>query len=122
MKFRIIKLSDGSQKDCSFEDLSKSLTPNCIILRVKQEGFESIGLVTHEALVFFAVEWANYALHNYTKKIPPKAQTCIDLARKRMKDQSSVSEEQIRTAANVAYDAAICKERSVLRFSFQNFF
>jgi len=103
MKFRIINLSDGYQKDCSFQNLSTSLSSNCIILRFKEEGFESIGLVTHQTLVFFAVEFANYALQNYTKKILPEAQTCIDLTRKWLEDQSSVSEEQIRTAA--AYTA-----------------
>jgi hypothetical protein len=105
MKFKIINLSDGSQKDCSFQDLSKSLTPNCIILRVKEEGFESIGLVTHHTLVVFAVEWANYALQNYTKKITPEAQTCIDLVYKWIKDQSFVSEEELRTAADATYAA-----------------
>jgi len=106
MKFRIIKLADGSQKDCSFQELSTSLTPNCIILRVKEDGFESIGLVTHHTLVFFAVEFVYYALQNYTKKITPEAQTCIDLTRKWLEDQSSVSGEELRTAASAAYSGA----------------
>jgi len=105
MKFKIINLSDGSQKDCSFEELSISLTPNCIILRVKEEGFESIGLVTHQTLVFFTVEFAHYALQNYTKKILPEAQTCIDLVYKWIKDQSSVSNEELKAAADAAYYA-----------------
>jgi hypothetical protein len=105
MKFKIINLTDGSQKDCSFQYLSKSLTPNCIILRVKEDGFESIGLVTHHTLVVFAVEWANYALQNYTKKILPEAQTCIDLVYKWIKDQSSVSKEELYTAAYAAANA-----------------
>lgn len=105
MMFKIINLADGSQKDCSFQDLSKSLTPNCIILRVKEDGFESIGLVTHHTLVVFAVEFAHYALQNYTKKILPEAQTCIDLVYKWIKDQSSVSKEELSAAASAA-DAA----------------
>jgi len=106
MKFRIINLTDGSQKDCSFQDLSKSLTPNCIILRVKEDGFESIGLVSHHTLVVFAVEFAHYALQNYTKKILPEAQTCIDLVYKWIKDQSSVSKEELSAAADAAASAA----------------
>jgi len=106
MKFRIIKLSDGSQKDCSFQDLSKSLTPNCIILRIKEDGFESIGLVTHQTLVFFAVEFAHYALQNYTKKKSPEAEICISLVRKWIEDDTSVSNEELRVAADAAYDAA----------------
>jgi len=106
MKFRIINLSDGSQKDCSFQELSKFLSPNCIILRVKEEGLESIGLVTHHTVVFFAVEFANYALQNYTEKIIPEAQTCIDLTRKWLEDQSSVSEEELYDVASDAAAAA----------------
>jgi hypothetical protein len=105
MKFRIIDLSGGFQKDCSFQDLSTSLSSNCIILRFKEEGFESIGLVTHHTLVFFAVEFVYYALQNYTKKITPEAQTCIDLTRKWLEDQSSVSKEELSAAADAA-DAA----------------
>jgi len=105
MKFRIINLADGYQKDCSFQELSTSLSANSIILRVKEEGFESIGLVTHQTLVFFAVEFANYALQNYTKKILPEAQTCIDLTRKWLEDQSSVSNEELKAAADAAYAA-----------------
>ena len=106
MKFKIIKLSDGSQKDCSFEELSTSLFANCVILRAKEEGFESIGLVTHHTLTYFAVEFASYALQNYTKKIIPEAQICIALTRKWLEDQSSVSKEELCDIANDASDAA----------------
>ena len=106
MKFKIINLSDGSQKDRSFHDLSSSLSSSCVILRAKEEGFESIGLVTPHTLVFFAVEFAHYALQNYTKKIIPEAQTCIDLTRKWLEDQSSVSDEELKTAADAAAYAA----------------
>ena len=112
MKFRIINLSDGYQKDCSFQNLSTSLSSNCIILRFKEEGFESIGLVTHQTLVFFAVEFANYALQNYTKKITPEVQTCIDLARKWLEDQSPVSAEELKAAANDIYNRHKCSSNT----------
>jgi hypothetical protein len=106
-EFRVINLTDGSQKDCSFESLSNSLFANCIILRVKEDGFESIGLVTHQTLVFFAVEFAHYALQNYAKKKSPKAEICISLVRKWIEDDTSVSNEELRAAAAyVAADAA----------------
>jgi len=105
-EFRVINLVNGVQEDCSLDDLSAIIGQNCEILRFKEDGFEAIGFVSAQTLVFFNIEFADYALQNYTNKIFPEAQTCIDLARKRMKDQSSVSEEQIRTAANVAYDAS----------------
>ena len=104
-EFRVINLVNGVQEDCSLDGLSLIIGQNCEILRLKEDGFEAIGFVSAQTLVFFAVEFADYALQNYAKKILPEVQTCIDLARKRMKDQSSVSEEQIRTTANFAADA-----------------
>jgi hypothetical protein len=57
-------------------------------------------------VVFFAVEFARYALQNYIKKIIPEAQTCIDLVYKWLEDQSSVSKEELYAAARCAYSAA----------------
>ena len=74
-------------------------------MRVKEEGFESIGLVTHHTLTYFAVEFASYALQNYSKKIIPEVQTCIALTRKWLEDQSSVSAEELKAAANAVYAA-----------------
>ena len=105
-EFRVINLANGWQEDCSLDDLSLIVGQNCEILRFKEGGLEAIGFVSAQTLVFFDIEFADYALQNYANKILPEAQTCIDLARKRMKDQSSVSEEQIRTAANLTYAAA----------------
>jgi hypothetical protein len=105
-EFRVINLVNGVQEDCSLDDLSLIIGQNCEILRFKEDGFEAIGFVSDQTLVFFAVEFADYALQNYVKKILPEAQTCIDLARKWLEDQSSVSEEQIRTTANDAANAA----------------
>jgi len=105
-EFRVINLVNGVQEDCSLDDLSAIIGQNCEILRFKEDGFEAIGFVSAQTLVFFAVEFADYALQNYAKKILPDAQTCIDLTRKWLEDQSSVSEEQIRTAVNLAADYA----------------
>ena len=104
-EFRIIDLVNGSQEDCSLDDLSLLIGPNREILRIKEDSLEAIGFVSAQTVLFFNIEWADYALQNYTKKILPEVQTCIDLARKKMKDQSSVSEQEIRTAANLAYAA-----------------
>ena len=102
MKFKIINLSDGSQKDCLFQALSRSLSSNCIVLRVKEEGFESIGLVTDHTLAFFAVEFADYALQNYAIGNLSDAKECIYVARKWLEDQSSVSEEELFVASGNA--------------------
>ena len=104
-EFRVINLVNGSQEDCSLDDLSLLIGPNREILRIKEDSLEAIGFVSAQTVLFFDIEWADYALQNYTKKILPEAQTCIDLARKKMKDQSSVSEEEIRIVTNLAYAA-----------------
>ena len=105
MKFRIIDLSDCSQKDCSLQQLSVSLSPSCVILRVKEDGFESIGLITHHTLAFFAVEFADYALQNYAVGNLYDAKECIYIARKWLEVQSSVSVEELFVASgNASYN------------------
>ncbi len=106
MKFIIFNLNDGSQKSCDLAHLSQSLSPNCEIVRIIGDKHEAIGYVSHKTLVHFAVEFAHYALQNYTKKILPEAQTCIDLTRKWLQDQSSVSAVQLKQAAAYAAYAA----------------
>jgi hypothetical protein len=58
--------------------------------------------VSHKTLVYFAVEWANYALQNYSKSQNPKVQNCIDLTRKWLQDHNSVSADQLKEAAYAA--------------------
>jgi hypothetical protein len=106
MNFIIFNLNDGSQKPCNLANLSQSLSPNCEIMRIIGDKHEAIGYVSHKTLVHFAVESADYALQNYSKKILPEAQTCIDLTRKWLQDQSSVSADQLKQAANAAACAA----------------
>jgi hypothetical protein len=106
MMFKIINLSDGSQKDCDIVNLSRSLSPNCEIMRIIDDKCEAIGFVSHSLLVFFAVEVAQYALQNYTKKILPEAEICINLTKKWIEDSSSVSKDELNAASNDASCAA----------------
>ena len=98
--------------------LSRKLTLNAELYLIEGGRRELLGFLSHKMLVFFAIEFADYALKNYAKKIIPEAQTCIDLTRKWLEDQSSVSTEQPRVAnaaananadyatANATYSAA----------------
>ena len=106
MNFIIFNLADGSQVPCDLANLSRSLSLNCEIVRMVGDKQEAIGYVSHKTLVHFAVESANYALQNYSKKEIPKAQTCIDLIRKWLEDSSSVSKEELYAAANAANAAS----------------
>jgi len=71
-------------------------------MRIIGDKHEAIGYVSHKTLVYFAVEWAHYAHQNYAKVQYPKVQNCIDLTRKWLQDQSSVSADQLKQAANAA--------------------
>jgi hypothetical protein len=106
MMFKIINLADGSQKDCDIVNLSRSLSPNCEIMRIIDDKFEAIGFVSHSLLVFFTVEAAQYALQKYTKKTIPEAEICINLTKKWIKDSSSVSKDELKAAAYAAAYAA----------------
>ena len=105
MRFKTITFSDGYQRDCYLADLTRIVYANCEILLHKEPGLQAIGFVSHQTMVFFAVEFADYAIRNYTKNATPQAQTCLDLTRKWLENQSSVSKEQLKNAAL----AAVCK-------------
>ena len=107
MNFIIFNLADGSQKPCDLAKLSRSLSPNCEIVRMVGDKHEAIGFVCHKTLVHFAVESANYALQNHSKEILPEAQACIDLIKKWIEDSSSVSNAKLSAAANAAYAAYV---------------
>ena len=120
-EFRVVNLANGWQEDCTLDDLSLIVGPNCEILRIKEDSLEAIGFVSAQTALFFDIECAVYALENYTNKILPEVQTCIDLARKKMKDQSSVSDEEIRIATNLAYAAtAIVQDATAAAYAATN--
>ena len=107
MTYKIISTFDGSTETCSLSELSQSLKLNCILAELNSDGslIDSWPLV-HGTLVTFAVEFADYTLLNYTKKKIPEAEACIALTRKWLKNQDSVSNEELRAAADAAYTAA----------------
>ena len=106
MTYRIISTFDGSTETCSLSKLSQNLKLNCILAELNSDGslIDSWPLV-HETLVTFAVEFADYTLLNYTKKIP-EAEACIALTRKWLENSETVSKEELRVAANAAARAA----------------
>ena len=111
--YRIISTLDGSTETCSLSELSQKLKLNCILAELNSDGslIDSWPLV-HETLVTFAVEFADYARLNYSKKKLPKAKACIALTRKWLENHDSVSNKELRVAAyaanaaNAAYAAA----------------
>ena len=106
MIYKIVSLVDGSTKSCDLVNLSQSLSLNCEVLREVDGSHEAIGFVSHETLVFFAVEFADYALKHYAQKKLPEAEVCIALTRKWLENHDSVSVEELRVAAYAANAAA----------------
>ena len=104
--YKIISLVDGSTKSCDLVNLSQSLSLNCEVLREIDGSHEAIGFVSHETLVFFAVEFADYALKHYAQTKLPEAEACIALTRKWLENHDSVSNKELRAAVYAADDAA----------------
>ena len=106
MTYKIISTFDGLTETWSLSELSRSLKLNSILAELNSDGtlIDSWPLV-HETLVTFAVEFADYALLNYTKKKIPEAETCIALTRKWLENHDSVSNEELTAAADADADA-----------------
>jgi hypothetical protein len=106
MNFQIHNLQNGSMKECDLLTLSRSLSVDSEIVLFDGEKVEAIGFVSHSLLVYFCVEFADYALQNYEKKKFPKTEECLFLVRKWIENPNSVSKEELRVAANAAAYAA----------------
>jgi len=105
MKFQVHNLQYGSMKECDLNNLSRSLSVDSEIVLFDGERIEAIGFVSHSLLVYFCVEFADYAIQNYEKKKIPKAEECFSLVRKWIENPNSVSKKELEAAANAAYTA-----------------
>ena len=103
MKYKIV--TSGTSKVVSLAEISQNLKPSSEIYELSDKEVY-LGLISHQTLVLFATEFADYALKNYAKKENPEAEACIRLTRKWLEDRESVSNEELRAAADAAYAAA----------------
>ena len=62
-----------------------------------EEKVEAIGFINHSLLIYFCIEFADYALQNYEKKRLPKTEECISLVRKWIENPNSVSKEEAQS-------------------------
>ena len=119
MKFQVHNLQDGSMKECDLNNLSRSLSVDSEIVLFDGERIEAIGFVSHSLLVYFCVEFADYALQNYTNGKIPKAEECISLVRKWIENPSSVSKEELNAAANaVDYAATFAADAANVAYTY----
>lgn len=100
MNLKIV--SKDHSKIANLSNLSQNLKVNSEIYILKEDKESLLGLVSHSLLVFFSVEFAEFALQNYTKKKIPEAETCIRLTRNWIENPNSVSKEELNAAANAA--------------------
>jgi len=104
MKYKIV--TSGDAKEVTLGEISRNLKPQSEIYSIQEDGEVYLGLISHKTLVLFSTEFADYAIKNYAKREIPEAEACIRLTRKWIEDDSSVSKEELRAAANAAYAAA----------------
>jgi hypothetical protein len=106
MEYKYKIVSNDSMKIVNLASLSTSLKIGSEIYSVENNKEILLGFISHKALVYIAAEAANYSLQHYAKKKIPEAETCIDLAKKWIEDTSSVSNKEIKAAADDAGIAA----------------
>ena len=104
MLYRIT--SGNSKSNVKLSEVSRNLKPQSEIYSIQEDGEVYLGIISHKTLIFFATEFADYALKNYAKRKIPEAEFCLSIVRKWIEDDSSVSNEELRTAADAAYAAA----------------
>jgi hypothetical protein len=102
VKLKIV--SNGYPKIFNLCNLSRNLSINSEIYLIKEDEEILLGFINHHTLVYFCVEFADYSLQNYTKVKIPKAEKCISLVRKWIKDPTSVSKEDLEAAYHAAYN------------------
>ena len=100
MKYKIV--TSGTSKEVTLDRLSRNFKPQSEIYSIQEDGEVYLGVISHKALIFFATEFADYAIKNYAKKEIPEAEICLSLTRKWIEDDSSVSKEELRAAASAA--------------------
>ena len=100
MKYKIV--TSGNTKVFSLGKISRNLGISSEFYALS-DGEIYLGMISHKTLVFFATEFAHYALKNYTKKESPKTEICIALVRKWIEDDTSVSKEELEAAYYAYY-------------------
>jgi hypothetical protein len=102
MEYKYKIVSRDSTKIVNLIDLSRNLKMNSDIFSIENDKEITLGLISHKSLVYIAIENASYSLQHYAKKKIPEAENCINLVKKWIEDSSSVSNEELKAAADAA--------------------
>lgn len=93
-------VTSNRYKEVSLNEISRNLKVSSEIYALS-DGEVYLGLISHKTLVFFATEFAEYAIKNYTRDRVPEADLCISLIRKWISGDTSLS-KRLSYAANTA--------------------
>jgi hypothetical protein len=97
---KVISLQTSKMKEVELIDLSRNLMLNSIV----SSADGALGLITHQDLVFFAHTWATWALEA-SKAKPPEAVEALRLVGLWLEDPESVSNEELKAAAEASWAA-----------------
>ena len=100
-QYTLIDPVTGQQTFLSEAELTRSLRPNCILLR----GKEYLGIITHRDLVLFAQWCAMEAIARVKDAPTPEVQYALTLVDRWLEDQQSVTPEELEAAAGAAWAA-----------------
>ena len=103
MKYKIV--TSRTSKEVTLSYLSRNLKLSSEIYELSEVEVY-LGVISHQTLVLFATEFADYAFQNYSNRNFPKSEACIRLTRRWLEDRESVSDEELWAAANAAHAAA----------------
>ena len=98
MNYKIVTF--GNTKVFSLAEISRNLKVQSEVYALSDKEIY-LGLISHKTLVFFATEFAEYAIKNYTRDRVPEADLCISLIRKWISGDTSLS-KRLSYAANAA--------------------
>ena len=108
-------ITSGKTKIVTLGEISRNLKVQSEIYALS-DGEVCLGLISHKTLVFFATEFADYAIKNYTRDRVPEADLCISLIRKWISGDTSVS-KSLSSAANAAAAVASYSGESATSYS-----
>ena len=109
-------VTSGKTKVVTLDQISCNIKVSSEVYAIS-DGEIYLGLISHKTLVLFAIEFAEYAIKNYTSDRVPEADLCISLIRKWISGDTSVSNEKLNSAANAAYSIASYSDKAATSHS-----
>ena len=114
IEYKIV--SKDSEKILNLSDLSRNLKVDSEIFSIENDKEILLGFISHKTLVYLSSEFAYFAYQNYAKNQDLRVENCINLTKNWIKDQSSLSKEELSAAA-VEADAAATNDDTAAAYT-----